>query len=367
MRVLMTTTYWKGCSGGIRSYVEGLVEELKKRGVDVKVAFKEGYDPENYKINENRLFSAKLLSAFRLLMKIRPDVIHAHGGMYYYLLAAYIYKIVFGSKLKLIYTFHTEPEKTDKLPLLTRIGLQKLLDKCDYVTFVSKKLETSVEEIWGLNFKNTEITYAGVAVRDVSEEEIAAFKRKFKIKDQYPILLALGMTALKYKAMGLKYLIKAVKKVKEQYPAAVLIVTREGKYTPELRDFAKREGLEDAIIFTGDVDNPYVPLSLCDIYTHISLGEGLPIALLEAMSMGKPIVATPVGGIPEAIEDGKNGLLVEPDDNMIAEKLIYLLKNEERAKELGLNAKKTAENRFSWSVAANNIVNLYKNGLSQAK
>ncbi|WP_175265959.1 glycosyltransferase family 4 protein [Methanothrix thermoacetophila] len=357
MRVLITTTYWKGCAGGIRSYVEGLVEELKKRDIDVKVAFKEGQDPENYKIKNRNFILTKLLSAFYLLLKFKPNVIHSHGGLYYYLLAGYFYKKLF--RCKLIYTFHTEPEKDNKLPVLKRIALQKLLEKCDYVTFVSKKLETTVGDVWGLKFKNTVITYAGIDVRDASEEEIATFNSKFDIKNQYPILLALGLTALKYKADGLKYLIKSLKKIKCVYPNAILLVTREGKYTAELREFAKKEGLEHAVIFTGDVDNPYVPLLLSDIYTHISLGEGLPIALLEAMSMGKPIIATPVGGIPEAIEDGKNGLLVEPDEAKIAEKVICLLRNKEIAEEIGLNAKKTARDRFSWSAAVNNILKLY--------
>lgn len=361
MKILITTTYWMGCSGGIRSYVEGLVKELKRRDVDVKVAFKEGYDPENYKIENRKFIFTKLLSAFYLLLKIKPEVIHSHGGLYYYLIAGYFYKKIFGCKL--IYTFHTEPEKDNKLPTLKRFALQKLLEKCDYVTFVSKKLEATVREVWGLKFKNTVITYAGIngIDIDISKEEISAFKRKFEINDQYPILLALGLTALKYKAEGLKQLIKALKRIKRMYPNAILIATREGKYLSELREFAKNEGLENAVVFTGDIDNPYVPLHVCDIYTHISLGEGLPIALLEAMSMGKPIIASPAGGIPEAIEDGKNGLLVEPDEVKIAETVIYLLENKEISKELSMNAKKTAEERFSWSSAVNNIINIYKN------
>lgn len=360
MRILITTTYWKGCPGGIRSYLEGLVNELKRRDVDVKVAFMEGNDPENYKIKNRRFILIKLLSAFYLLLKIKPEVIHSHGGLYYFLLAGYFYKKFFGCKL--IYTFHTEPEKGNKLPILKRFALQKLLERCDHVTFVSKKLEATVREVWGLNFNNIVVTYAGVSITNVSEEEIATFKRKFGIKDQYPILLASGLTALKYKAEGLKHLIKSLKNIRPTYPNAILIATREGRYTPELKAFAKEEGLENAVIFTGDVENPYVPLSLCNIYTHISLGEGgVSIALLEAMSMGKPIIASPAGGIPEAIEDGKNGLLVEPDEVKIAEKIIYLLENKEKAKEIGMNAKKTAEERFSWSAAVNSILNMYKN------
>lgn len=359
MRVLITTTYWKGSPGGISNYVQNLVEELERRDIEVKVAFKEGVDSKNYKISRQNILFTNILSALSLLLKFRPTVVHSHGGMYYYLLAGYIYKKIFRQELALIYTFHTEPVKDDKLPILKRFALQMLLSRCDKVTFVSKKLEAKVGEIWGLKFKNTAITYAGVAERDVSAEELDKFKRMFGIKEQYPILLALGLTALKYKAEGLKILIKAIRKIRYVYPSAILIVTREGKYSDELRDFVKKENLADAVIFTGNVENPRVPLALCDVYTHISCGEGLPIALLEAMAMGKPIIATPVGGIPEAIEDGKNGLLVRPDENEIAEKIIYLLKNKKIAKYIGANARKTVYDRFTWKASANNILKLY--------
>ena len=70
------------------------------------------------------------------------------------------------------------------------------------------------------------------------------------------------------------------------------------------------ESVQNTVIFTGDIDNPYASLKICNIYTHISLCEGLPLALLEAMVMGKPIIATPVGGIPEVVVPEETGLLV---------------------------------------------------------
>ena len=141
----------------------------------------------------------------------------------------------------------------------------------------------------------------------------------------------------------------------------ILVVTGRGPFYDELKEYAEKEGGGNDI-FVGDIKNPYIPLSICNIYAHISLGEGLPIALLEAMAIGKPIIATPVGGIPEAIEDGKNGLLTDPDVDEITEKIVYLLQNQEIAEELGRNAKKTAELRFTWKIAADNILKIYTKG-----
>lgn len=365
MKVLMTTTYWKGCPGGIRPYLENLVQELEKSGIDVKVVFREGRDPENYKIHEEPRFINRLISAFRLLMEIRPEVIHSHGGMYYYLLAGYLYKKIFGAKM--IYTFHTEPEKNDRLPFLKRAALQILLNGCDSVTFVSKRLVTQVEGIWGLKFKNSLITYAGVESREVPESSKRIFRQRFGIKDDSIVLLALGLTALSYKAEGLKLLIRSVKNIKDKYPNILLVATRSGCHLDEVKEFSKKEGMEKNVIFTGDIDDTYTAIAISDIYMHITLAEGgLSIALLEAMSMGKPIIATRVGGIPEAIEDGKNGLLTDPDVDEITEKIVYLLQNQEMAEELGRNAKKTAEVRFTWKIATDNILRIYTGTVNQS-
>jgi glycosyltransferase involved in cell wall biosynthesis len=360
MKVALTTTYWKGSyGGGIRVYLANMVEEFKRRGIEVHVIFKEGEDPENIKVDaESELsFPRKVAGALSTLMAIKPQVIHSHGGMYYYLVAGYFYKVLHGAKL--IYTFHTEPEAGDKLSLFKRAALQCFLDRCDSVTFVSSRLRTRVREAWGLEFKNSEITYAGVESRDVSEGAIRAFRQRFCINDNAVVLLALGLTAMSYKAEGLKLLIESLKKVKEEYPNVLLVATREGQYVNELKEFSKAEGLEKNVIFTGDVEDSYIALAACDIYTHISLGEGLPVSLLEAMSMGKPIIATPVGGIPEAIVDGQDGILVEPSSDRIAEKILYLLRNKDKAEELGKNAKKIAEEKFTWEKAASRFIDLY--------
>jgi len=276
----------------------------------------------------------------------------------YYLLAGYFYKKICGAKL--IYTFHTEPEKNNSLPFLKRFALQTLLNRCDNVTFVSKKLETKVRETWGFEFKNSSITYAGVQAKDVPESSKRIFRQKFGIKDDSIVLLAQSLTASNYKAKGLKLLIRSIKKIKDKYPNILLVATRGGHCLDELKEFTKEEGMENKVIFTGDIDDPYAAIAICDIYMHITLAEGgVSLALLEAMSMGRPIIATRVGGIPEAIEDGEDGLLTEPNVDEVAKKIVYLLQNKEQAEELGRNAKKTAEERFTWIIAADNILKIY--------
>lgn len=363
-KILIVTSYWKESDGGgIRTYLVNLVNELVCRGEKVDVVFREGEDDNNYKISdadEARIYPVRVARAFIQLKHIRPDVIHYHGQLFYYLVAGYIYKLFYN--VNLIYTFHTEPPKMDRIPAIKRYLLQLLFNKCDHITFVSRALRENVANIWGFKFKKSDITYAGVNYENVSIEEVERFRKMFGISHQSTVLLALGMTVLSYKAAGLGILIKAFRKIKSRHPNSVLIATRAGSYVRELKELAKIEGISDSVIFTGNVQNPFVALAACDIYTHISLGEGgVSISLLEAMSSGKPIIATPVGGIPEAIVDHVNGVIVEPDVDDLADGIEFILSDNEFRKMIGENAQKTAIEKFSWRQSADNILQIYYN------
>ncbi|MBP8624050.1 MAG: glycosyltransferase family 4 protein [Methanothrix sp.] len=353
MKAALITHYWKSSDGGgVKTYVVNLVDALQNKGADVSVLFRKGDDPEQFCGGRNK--AAFSFACLRQLRKIRPDVIYSQGT-WYCLLPGVLYKKLHGCKL--VHTFHTEPDRA--LPLPGRLFFQSLLNACDCVTFVSKKLQERVVEVEGLSFQKTAITYAGVRAGEVTEGQVGQFREQYGIGKGAVVLLAIGLTALPYKAEGLKLLIGAVRILRETYPNIVLIATREGKYSEELKAFACEVGVEKEVVFTGDVENPFVPLKMCDVYTHISLGEGLPLALLEAMACGKPVVATPAGGIPEAITDGENGLLVAPDAEQVAEKVDLLLRDSVYAEQLGRCAKRTAEEMFTWEQAAERFLHCY--------
>lgn len=354
MKVVHITNYWrKSNGGGLKTYVTNLVDALTRRGLDVNVCFREGDDPTQFHLIGDKITFS--LSCLQILQRQRPDVVHSHGE-WYCLLPGCLYKWRYGCKL--IFTYHTEPIK--KLPRLGNFFFYHLLKRCDYVTFVSKNLRERIAEVDGFKFPNTAITYAGVSAGTVSDEEINAFRRRYNIDLDAIVLLAQGMTAHRLKVDGLKVLIQAISLLKMTCPEVVLIATRDGSFLSELKAFAKEMGVEERLIFTGEVENPYVPLQLCNIYTHITRGEGgLSLALLEAMSMGKPIVASATGGIPEAIEDGSEGLLVELDSHLIAEKIIYILHNPGVCRTISSNAQSRVKERFTWNHAVENCISLY--------
>jgi glycosyltransferase involved in cell wall biosynthesis len=355
MKVALICNYWKNSNGGgIKTYVVNLAEALKNKGIDINVLFREGKDPEQFYGGRNKIgFS---FACYQHLKKIHPEVIHSHGA-WYCLLPGVIYKKL--RRCTLVFSFHSAPEKKWSLPV--RIIFQILLNNCDCVTFVSKGLKEKIVEIHHLSLVKTAITYGGARASDVSENEVAIFRRQFGIDDDAIVLLAQGMTAHILKASGLKLLIQTIGLLCAEYPNILLIATREAKCSEEVKAFTREIGMEDRVIFTGNLENPYVPLKFCNLYTQITMGEGLGLALLEAMAMGRPIIATSVGGIPEAITDGLNGLLVTPEVHAIAQKIDSLLRNPEYGQELGRQAQRTVEERFTWELTAERFIDVYKN------
>ncbi|MCX5886611.1 MAG: glycosyltransferase, partial [Proteobacteria bacterium] len=107
-------------------------------------------------------------------------------------------------------------------------------------------------------------------------------------------------------------------------------------------------------------------LSLLDVFILPSLAEGLGRSLLEAMAAGRAIVASRVGGIPEAVEDGKTGILVPPQDaQALARAIAFLLDNPEQTREMGQAGRRRAEQLFDEKKMIDRICSLYEELLNR--
>jgi glycosyltransferase involved in cell wall biosynthesis len=138
-------------------------------------------------------------------------------------------------------------------------------------------------------------------------------------------------------------LLKGFRMVTEKLPEARLIVLGNGHLQDAMQAFIRSNGLQSRVSLLPGI---------CDIRSHLrrawvfalpSRYEGLPNAVLEAMAVGLPVVATSVGGVPEILRDGQTGLLVEPEDPVgLARALTGLLQNQSRREAMGEKARKTA-------------------------
>jgi len=353
-KIAILASYWKLTEGtGVTRYTICVAEELAKlERTDVSVVFMNGEDPANFKVHCSKyLFPLKAILA---LNKIKPEILWIDAN-WFFLMTGLISKALWDTRI--VATFHSHPEKLSPLGRAIMIHLVKT---CDAITYVSTDLKGQVREKWGLKAHvREEVIYGGVTRRPVSAEEIKPFKDKYGINDRSVVVLMQSSPIARVKAEGTKILVSAIKKLASKYPDILLIITGTGPYLEDLQKFVIKEGADRFVVFTGWIDNPFIPIDCCHIYTQITLGEGLPLAMLEAMSASKPILATRVGGIPEAIDDGKNGILISPDIDAVVEKLDYLIKDRETGKRMGAEARHTVESKFRWEYTARCFANLF--------
>ncbi|AUX43777.1 glycosyltransferase [Sorangium cellulosum] len=119
-----------------------------------------------------------------------------------------------------------------------------------------------------------------------------------------------GCAVVHIEQKGLRFLIDAAPEVLRRVPEARFVIAGDGPLRPDLQRRARDAGLGDRVIFPGYRSDVPELISSFDTYVLPSLWEGLPLALLEALALGKPIVASRVGGVPEIVEHGQDGFLV---------------------------------------------------------
>jgi glycosyltransferase involved in cell wall biosynthesis len=131
-------------------------------------------------------------------------------------------------------------------------------------------------------------------------------------------------------------IINAIPTIIQRYENIKFFFAGEDASNGKIEKYAREKKIDKYIIFAGYCDNIPEILSLFDILILPSLWEGLPNSIIEAMAIGLPVIATKVGGIPELMDDGENGILIDPKSpQQIASAILYLLENKDLAKSMG--------------------------------
>jgi glycosyltransferase involved in cell wall biosynthesis len=157
--------------------------------------------------------------------------------------------------------------------------------------------------------------------------------------------------------------------VAKKYRNVKLIISGKGQSNEmkKLVDYAEKLGIHSNILFTGYFPDAKLPklYQAADIFAFSTFYENLPFAVLEALSSRLPVVTTNVGGIPEMIEDGKNGFLVPPANSAaLSDRILYLIENPMEASEMANKARETVENRFDWRLIVKKVLKVYREELN---
>jgi len=230
----------------------------------------------------------------------------------------------------------------------------------DAVLAVSEQVRKYCIEVDGFSPDKVVTVHNGVELDRIDKERGAQCRRLLAIPQKAPVIITVGNLR---RVKGVDVLLRAAAQICREIPQSVFIVvgrTTENGHFEELIRIKTALGLNGNVKFIGERENVIPLLKASDVFCLPSRSEGFSNALIEAMACGLPCLATRVGGTSEALTDGVNGYLVEPDNpQLLADRLLQLIRLPEKAKELGRAARQTIEQRFTYELMLRKITDVY--------
>jgi glycosyltransferase involved in cell wall biosynthesis len=209
------------------------------------------------------------------------------------------------------------------------------------------------------------IVHSGVMLQQIMNMniDVETGKKKFGIPQNSNVI---GVVGRLVPIKGHEYLVSAAKRIIKEFDNTVFVFVGDGYLESRLKKQAEYLGVRKNIIFTGWRKDVIEVLSLFDILVLPSLNEGMGKVLIEGMALGKPIVASSVGGIIDLVKNRDNGILVPPgDSDALEEAILKLVRNKNLAQKLGKNGKATVYPEYDTFVMVRQIEDLYENLLSK--
>lgn len=191
---------------------------------------------------------------------------------------------------------------------------------------------------------------------DCAEE----IKRRYDLRKDDALILYTGRLVAR---KGLEDLLVALALVHKKKKNTKLILVGRGMLKNHLQKLAFRLGISNNLIFTGPMptDELVKHYAGADVFVLPSYYEGQGLVLLESMACETPVVATNVGGIPEIVTDGENGLLVEPKKpEQLADAILKIIDDTELRTKLGKNGRETAVKNYDWKIIAEKMEKIYR-------
>jgi glycosyltransferase involved in cell wall biosynthesis len=187
--------------------------------------------------------------------------------------------------------------------------------------------------------------------------ENAKKREKFNLPADAKII---STVAVLRKPKGIQYMIEAMPAIIESAPNCKYMIVGDGEYGGALRELVREKELDRHIVFAGQQKDISTILAISDLFVLPTLTEALPTVLIEAMAAGKAIVASKVGGIPEMIEDGVNGILIpasSPSD--LTKACLRLIDDDDLRNRMAEKSLEIANRKFDIQKLIQSLNNLY--------
>lgn len=223
---------------------------------------------------------------------------------------------------------------------------------------VSEDVKTALQEAFGIPPDKITVLCNSVDVRRYQQPvDRARIRRELGLAESARVMI---VVATFKEQKGHRYLVEAAPPVIEQYPGLHILFVGDGELREELQLQVRDAGVEGHVHFLGFRQDIPELLAASDCFVLPSLWEGLPMALVEAMATGLPIIATEVSGSKQAMIDGETGLLVAPGDvAQLEEAMVRMLSQPDQARAMGIAAQRRAESHFGARKQAEEHIALY--------
>ena len=289
-----------------------------------------------------------------VINQIQPDLVHSH------LLDSNFYSslVCWYKAIPHVCTEHGDVSLRRSIIMRVKYAAIALFSCC--VICVSSAVRDNAMKLIPAR-KKLAVIYNGIRFM---EKKASSFRAELEIPEDSVLI---GNVGNLYPIKGQKYLLRAFAEICKISPRVVLVFVGRGGEEEELR---KLEGVlnipRGRVLFAGfrnDIENV---MNAFDLYVQPSLSEGHPLAVLEAMSLGIPVIASAVGGIPEIIKNEQFGTLVNPGAiNELQDSIVNFLNNPESSKKKALAGQLFVREGFSIEQMVERYINCYHNALSQ--
>lgn len=316
-----------------------LKEEVEK--LDVAVIEADNIADESFSFGGIKSF-------LKILKDEKPDIIHTHACM-----SARIAGRL--RRVKIVNTRHClEDRKSFPKNIIYKFVNNVLSDS---VIGVSKSVVDNLIQD-GINKRKVWLVYNGITpLNSITADRKIEIRKKYGFSENDIIV---GIVARLEEVKNHKLFLQSAKIASEQEEKLRFLIVGTGSLEAELKNMAKDLGILDKVVFAGYIKDVTDITNIIDISVISSDKEALSIALLEAMSLEKPCIATDSGGPSEIIEDGKNGFIVPCGDfEKMSSSILKLSEDESIRKKLGQEGKKTVTEKFKIDEMARKIEEIY--------
>ena len=353
-------------SGGGERHVADLLRLLPARGFNVSLACPPGGDLPalarelGLTVREVPIASGLSLAAVmalrRAVAELAPDVVHAHGSR----AAAFARATDASARRRVVYSVHGIHVDKAGSPLrrVAFTALERVLRRRTawFITGCESDVRKG-ERLRLLDPARASVVYNGVALPGRSVAR-GAFRRELGLRPDAPLVLSVGRF---HEQKDHRTLLAAWAIVLERCPGAVLVLIGSGPLEAALRGQSEEFGIAESVAYVAPRPDLGPAYTDADAFVLTSLWEGLPYAILQAMSYRLPIAATAVDGIPEAAPDGECGILFPPSDPAAAAAaIVTLLEDRARAAAMGESGRARVAALFRLDAMADATAAVYR-------